>query len=143
VDYVALAATIEQLSAVYEEEVPRLDYEKLRPTPEDRAKVRAREAAAQALLDRAEDELPAGIDLLPVSLARRALLGVTSECRSLLYGQLRRDRFKRLPKAHDQGAALFKQAVESARRLRDHGPEMPRAERLLERRHPARARLTG
>jgi hypothetical protein len=131
-DYVALAQTIEELAAAYEQEVPRLEYEKLRPTPEHRAKVRAREEAAQALLERAEEELPAGIDLLPVSLARRALLGVASECHSLLYGKLRRDRFKRLPKTNDQGAALFKQAVESARRLRDCGPEMPRVERLLE-----------
>jgi len=132
VDYAALAKTIESLAAAYEEEVPRLEYERLRPTPEDRAKVRTREEAAQALLERAEEELPPGMDLLPVSLARRALIGVTSECRSLLYQELRRDRFKRLPKGPDRGAALMEQAVESARRLRDHGPEMRRAERLVE-----------
>ncbi|HET8894903.1 MAG TPA: hypothetical protein VFM96_12490 [Gaiellaceae bacterium] len=112
--------------------MPRLEYEKLRPTPEDRAKVRDREEAARSLLDRAEEALPPGMDLLPVSLARRALIGVTSECHSLLYQDLRRDRFKRLPKAPDRGAALMQQAVELARRLRDHGPELRRAERLVE-----------
>lgn len=132
VDYMALAETIERLAAAYDEQVPRLEYEKLRPTPEDRAKVRTRDGAARSLLERAEEVLPPGMDLLPVSLARRALIGVTSECHSLLYQDLRRDRFKRLSKAPDRGAALMQQAVESARRLRDHGPEIRRAQRLVE-----------
>jgi hypothetical protein len=132
VDYAALAEKIERFAAAYEEEVPRLRYENLRPPKEDRAKVRARGEAAEALLERAEEELPPGFSLLPVSFVRRSLIGVGAECCSLLYRELRRDRLKRLPPGADQGAALMQQAVESAHRLRDYGPEMSRAERLLE-----------
>jgi len=121
IDFVALTAKIEELALAFGA-LPHLDYSKLKPNKEDRAKLKTLHGKALALFERADAELPPDLDLRPIKLARLAIGAVESDS-YLTLNSLRRNK----PQTSSGGERFLRagqtmqEAVDSARRLRDHG----------------------
>lgn len=132
IDYAQLAATIERLVAAFND-LPPIDIGRMKATKEDRAMLDQREKQLSQLWEDSEGELPQGWDIAVVNVVRSGLFQAGSACHDAKY-RLRGEGPHDLSRSADTYARVTRElqmAVYTARDLRDRGPSLSHAERLL------------